>query len=219
VRGFKESGEKAIVVMAECEPTYALRELPKTVNSVPILYRSWKEVTKIARQSANFEKHAAKRLLREFAVYMEGLMDMQNQKSNQVYVIALVGHEIQSWSGLSWRDYVIKRRIFHQAFDSPWAEEPPNYLGFRYDGKLQSIHHIEKHEIVDTLRGHIRVRHHKSWMNRPHHLCRIGPAIKPAREVRSGNIWDTRVSAALDLLLTCKTISEARDKTKKRLKE
>lgn len=43
---------------------------------------------------------------------------------------------------------------------------------------------------------------------------RTPPVIEPPHEVRTGNIYrNQRVWCALDLLLTCKTIREARDKT------
>jgi hypothetical protein len=51
-----------------------------------------------------------------------------------------------------------------------------------------------------------------------HYLYHLGPPIIPPHEVSSGTIKRAlRVWAALDLLLTCETINEARDKTKERL--
>ena len=51
----------------------------------------------------------------------------------------------------------------------------------------------------------------------PHYLYRLGPAIRPSQEVRTGNIFrNGRVGAHLDLLLTATTIAEARDQSKAR---
>ena len=48
-------------------------------------------------------------------------------------------------------------------------------------------------------------------------VYRLGPAIRPQKEVRTGNIYrNGKVWAMLDTLLTCDTISEARDLTKRR---
>jgi len=219
---FGKSSRNAIVVMAECEPTYAAGKLPKVVNSVPIRFRSWKQITKIALQSVGLGSHAEKRLLRELAAYLEGLMDMQDvNKSNSVYVIALGNYE-QPWAGkgMTWWRYVTKHNLYFQPRKKVWAKEPPNYLGFRWDGELQSIHHIESYETVDDLCGHIPgVRHRQNWMHKPHRLWWLGPPIKPQRVVKTTGLRDTRVLAALDLLLTCKTVTEAREKTRKRLKE
>ena len=52
----------------------------------------------------------------------------------------------------------------------------------------------------------------------PHFLYHLGPAIRPPKPVKSGKIYPSgRVWCALDALVTCRTISEARDLTNKRM--
>lgn len=52
----------------------------------------------------------------------------------------------------------------------------------------------------------------------PHFIYKLGPAISPPKEVKTGNIYPQgRVWCHLDALLTCDTIFEARDLTKKRM--
>ncbi len=212
---FGKSGENAIVVMAEREPTGV--QLPKRVSSVPIQYRSWKQITKTALQSVGSGSNAEKRLLREFAAYMKGLMQMQHQESNLVYVIALGSREKQTWSGMAWRDHVINNSAFHKDCREKWPSTPPNYLGFRYDGQLQSIHHVESYAVITDLTKYVPVRHKTHWMYKRRHFCKLGPAIVPKHTVKTTGLWNTKVWAALDLLLTCKTVSGARDKTTERL--
>lgn len=52
-----------------------------------------------------------------------------------------------------------------------------------------------------------------------HFFYRLGPVIAPNREVRTGKrIFQAQsAKAAIDLLLTCDTIAEARGKTRDRL--
>ena len=210
----------ALVVISECSPEYAAEYLRQCINGIPVLYRDWKHIGVLASRTKPSATHAEKRLLAEITNYLGRLMTMQNQESNLVYVIALGGREKQRFSGKSWRDYVIQNRIFHQSTEGHWPKDPPNYLGFRYDGKLRSIHHVDSYEIVNDLRGHIpRVRHRENWMKKPHHLCKLGPPITSheGHEPKSGDIRNTRVRAALDLLLSCRTLSAARKQTKSRL--
>lgn len=218
------SRHRALVVMAECSDEWArLRGLPEIIDGFKLVYLSWGDVFNICSRVPTCT-HAEKRLLAELRTYLRRIVSMQNQESNWVYVIALGSEDkIQDWAGKSWRDYVMTNRLFFQGVDesAPWPkEDPPNYLGFRYDGKLQSIHHVDNYEIVGHLRGHVpRVCKHKVWMDEPHYLCKIGPAIVPCRDVRTGSLYrNTRTWAALDLLLTSKTISAAWNKTKGRLK-
>lgn len=50
------------------------------------------------------------------------------------------------------------------------------------------------------------------------YVYKLGPAIVPGKTVKTGKIFrNGRVWAMLDTLLTCDTISEARDMTQARL--
>ena len=90
-----------------------------------------------------------------------------------------------------------------------------NYVGFRYNGHLQHIHHVDKYEVIIEFPKAIAEK--KGEFEGNHYLYTLGPAIRPAKSVKTGNIYPSgRTWAALDLLLTCDTVSEARDKTKKR---
>ncbi len=143
-------------------------------------------------------------------------MSMQDQESNLVYVVALA-NGAPSWSRVSWRDIVnVKRRYFHWYAQKGWPLEPPNYLAFRYDGKLQSIHHVESYCIVDYL--HTEIPEIAPAYAGRHIVYTLGDAIRPGHEVGTGKVYPSgRVWATLDLLLTCKTVGEARDLTKQRL--
>ena len=56
----------------------------------------------------------------------------------------------------------------------------------------------------------------EAW-NTNHFIYKLGPAIVPSKEVKTGNIYPNgRVWAMLDTLLTSDTISEARDISKHR---
>lgn len=142
---------------------------------------------------------------------------MQSIDSNKVYVVSL-GKDKVPESDITWKDIVLKySKYYHPVGGNKggWPVEPPNYIAFRYDGKLQSIHHIDKYEVITDLSKYFEIPKDDGIRRYLYHL---GPAIKPAREVKTGNgiIRNIRVWAALDLLLTSQTIEEARDKTKER---
>lgn len=98
-----------------------------------------------------------------------------------------------------------------------WPKEPPNYIAFRYYGKLQSIHHIESYIVTKDLNVNIPEMPSKTE-SCAFFVYDLGPAIFPSKEVKTGTIYPNgRVWCHLDTLLTCDTISEARDLTKKRM--
>lgn len=93
----------------------------------------------------------------------------------------------------------------------------PNYLGFRYEGRLQSIHHVERAEIFENPKLVLGDAEDKSDV--PHYLFRLGPPIRPPHEVKNGSgiRQANRVWWMLDLLLTAPTITDALRETKRRL--
>lgn len=214
-------GKTAIVILSECSNAYfrdyyGSRVPDAEASPVPWKDLSWKEVYWIAEKAAGKENHAGKRLLGQFTTYLEKIMTIQNRESNWVYVVSVASDTPKGWK-TSWRDVVERKRTyFHPISGGGWPKEPPNYIAFRYDGKLQSIHHIDGYEVTEHLNQKIGEIPDQEWG--PLFIYDLGPAIKPQREVRTGKIYrNGRVWCMLDTLLTCRTISEARDVSKERM--
>ena len=213
----------ALVVMAEASAAFVAGKLPPTVEGVPVLYRSWRRLDELVTTVVSASRrHAEKRLLRDLSRYLRGLMTMQNVNSNLVYVVAL-GGEIEE-TGISFRDVVVEYdTYFCPVGGGPgrWPKEPPNYLGFRFDGRLQQVRHVDSYRVVeDDHAGFAPLKGRVDWAHERHWLFELGPAIVPAKEVKNGKLWPThRGWIAIDLLLTCDTVAEARDKTNGRRDE
>ena len=214
--------EHMLLVISECSPEYAASQLhpPEALAGVTLLYRSWRQLHALADQAAGHAPPHERRLLAEFRDYLRKVTNMRDQESNLVYVVALAAGKPE-WSCISWKDIVnVKRRYFHPyATKKGWPVEPPNYLGFRYDGKLQSIRHVESYEVVTDLQTRIPELRHPDTER--YVLYSLGDPIIPQHDVRLGKVFARggHVWAMIDLLLTCCTISEARDLTKHRRKQ
>ena len=207
----------ALVTMSECAAEYAGINLTTKVAGIEVIHLPWKDVAKLTH--INQGTHAEKRLLKQLRVYFERIVKMQNQESNLVYVVAL-SSKTPEWSKLSWIDIVEERlHYFHPLGVSGWPKEPPNYMGFRYHGQLQSIHHVDDWVVVTNIHNNMPELDPGEW-EQPHFLYTLGPAIRPESDVKTGRIFrNGRVWAMLDLLLTCDTISDARDRTQERQAE
>ena len=211
--------DKRIVVFNESIPAYTKTHFGITdIRTIPVEVISWNDLGKIASSSKSIGKDAENRLLKELIIYLNKISSMQKIDSNMVYVVSLGSGIPGKWT-ISWQDIVNKHsKYFHPVGGSKggWPAEPPNYIAFRYSGKLQSIHHIDKYEVFTDPALHFATIPKGTW--EPHYLYHLGPAMRPAHEVKAGNkiVRSMRVWSALDLLLTCKTIQEARDETQKR---
>ena len=142
---------------------------------------------------------------------------MQKKDSNMVYVVAL-GTQKPDGCDITWIDIVQKySKYFCPVGGNGWPKEPPNYIAFRYYGQLQSIHHIEGYTVSRNMHDEIPEMPDEVWEN-DCYIYKLGSAIVPGKTVKTGKIFrNGRVWAMLDTLLTCDTISEARDLTQDRL--
>ena len=210
---------KWIVSISECSQIYAKSNLPIKItdNNIPVSHVSWKRLNELALLAMGDSNNEQKRLLIDFSKYLKGLMTMQDKNSNLVYVVS-IRKDLIPGTSLTWVDVVEKTgHYFCPVGINGWPKEPPNYIAFRYDGKLQAIHHIEKYTVSKNIHDVIDDMPDEEWDN-DHFILDLGPKISPSKEIRTGKgiFRNGRVWAAIDLLLTCDTITEARDKTKER---
>ncbi|HEU5216820.1 MAG TPA: hypothetical protein VFU30_14920 [Gaiellaceae bacterium] len=206
-----------ILVLSECTPEFAAPpRLPEEVAGIAVIYRSWPQIVRLV-ESCNPSGHAEKRVLRELGTYLRGLMTMQNHISNLVYVVAL-GRDVQPWSApYTPIEIVVNKNLYFCPIGNGYPKQPPNYLGFRWAGKLQQVRHVDGYEVLAKAKDGIpelvsEEEGTRLW------LFSLGEPIVPSNLVRTGNLFRAqRIEAAIDLLLTCETIREARDKTQERL--
>lgn len=208
--------DKRIIVFNESIPSFTKTHFGITsINSIPVDVISWNDIQKIASSSKTIGRDFENRLLKELNIYLDKISSMQKIDSNWVYVVSLGSGIPNKWD-ISWQDIVNKySKYFHPVGGSKggWPAEPPNYIAFRYGGKLQSIHHIDKYEVFTDPSLYFTTIPKETW--NPHYLYHLGHAIRPTREVKAGKkiIRSMRVWAMIDLLLTCETIQDARDKS------
>ena len=141
---------------------------------------------------------------------------MQNYLSNKVYCVSLNREKVCDDCSLSWMDIVRKYKKYTCPQGHGWPVEPPNYIAFRYDGRLQSIHHIESYVITNNIHKQIS-EYPDIDLEYPNFVLSLDDGFYPTKIIKSEkNMRATRVWAMYDLLITCDTIKEAVEKTKLR---
>lgn len=209
---------KAIISMSECSEDYANAYLPfKVINDIPVNHLSWKKIYELANSAKVGSSISQKNLLKELMRYLGGIMTMQAKESNWVYVVSLSTAKPENCD-LTWIELVEKKmKYFHPFGINGWPKEPPNYIGFRYGGRLQSIYHIESYSIVKNLHDEIEEMPNVED-EYEHFVYNLGKPIIPSKVVKTGNIYASgRKWAMLDTLLTADTIHEASEISKQRM--
>ena len=209
---------KAIISMSECSEDYANAYLPfKVINDIPVNHLSWKKIYELANSAKVGSSISHKNMLKELMRYLGGIMTMQAKESNWVYVVSLSTAKPENCD-LTWIELVEKKiKYFHPFGINGWPKEPPNYIGFRYGGRLQSIYHIESYSIVKNLHDEIEEMPNVED-EYEHFVYSLGKPIIPSKVVKTGNIYASgRKWAMLDTLLTADTIHEASKISKQRM--
>lgn len=206
--------------MSECSEDYANTYLPfKAVNGIPVVHLSWRKLYELANSAKAISRISQKNLLKELMKYLGEIMTMQAKESNWVYVVSLSTSKPENCD-LTWIEIVEqKKKYFHPFGINGWPKEPPNYIAFRYNGKLQSIHHIESYTVTKSLHSAIIEMPDVEKVDE-YFVYNLGEPIIPLKTVKTGNIYASgRKWAMLDTLLTADTIYEACEISKKRMNE
>jgi hypothetical protein len=206
--------DRRLVALTSATPAFAQAHLASAVHGIPVLHRSWREVRRVALAARSRAGAQERRWIDEFATYLEGLVQMETRYSNMAYVVSLGASSPAGWA-ISWRDIVEKRGRYFYPVGKRWPD-PPNYLAFRYDGQLRSIHHVESFELFTDPHALFPEIPAAAWAQ--HYCFRLGPAIQPGRAVKNGPKVQRamRFYCMLDTLLTCATLTEALQTTRAR---
>lgn len=143
--------DKYLVAVTNAPHEYARRALPDELDGVPVRHLTWRRIRELATATYREEGHKNKAVLRDFTDYLRELLGMEMNRSNMVYVVSL--NSGVCW-GLGNRAVVNeRRRYFYPVGGSGgWPSPPPNYIAFRYEGRLQSIHHVDSWTIISNPR-------------------------------------------------------------------
>ena len=216
-RAQKSALKTAIITTTAWPDELAEQRLAPIVRGSPVRPISWRSLAALSAAARTTETRDGKAVLDDFSVFLRSVIAMTDVDSNLVYVVSL-GDGGPTTGGVTWRNVVNDNRIYWHKVGgdrSGWPKEPPNYLGFRWHGKLQSIRHVEGHRLFKDPKDILPGARSEDWG--PHICYQLGPPILPQGAASSKDLYPQgRYRVALDLLLLCDSIAEARDLTKQR---
>ena len=191
----RTKGFKFIVTLSDSMCAIAQATIPPSLEGISIKHMRYDDLRQLAQDSIRGSKPVESALLEELIQYLKGVINMRNLHSNTVYVVPISGENIKEHDD---------KRTYHCPVGKRFINYVPNYIGFRYGGKLQYINHVDDVEYYDIGEG-------------VHFLFHLGPDIIPYEKPKTGGKYrGTKCYCDIDLLLTCSTIAEANRETKKR---
>ena len=215
---------KLMVSISAASDEIARLRLPKDIDGVPLVHLSWGLIRALAKKSLSQSRGLEERIwLKELTTHLEKYSAMDTLRDNMVYVVSLGSQAMREGGTHTWIDVVEKDGAYFHQVGNHWPQQPPNYIAFRYRGRLQSVHRIEDHEIWANV-----AEKNPLWCDttEEHFVYKLGAAMRPPRDLKAGGTGDSikqsaRVWCAIDTLLTgqFEYLGQARDETKKRLRE
>lgn len=187
-----------LVSISSASQAFAATNSQPSINGIPVSHISWTDLLKLCEHELKINRSQISRLwLTQLKAHLRRYAIMTNIRDNVVYSVVLSKKEISP--GYTFKDVVLKDNSYFHSFGSQ-PRIPPNYFGFRYDGELKSIHHVESTEVINDLGTR-----NAAWslIKGPHVVYRLGSAIKPAQPMLIGKIYAPgHLSVAIDTLLS-----------------
>lgn len=216
-------GRQMLVSLSAANREVAKLDLPATVRGAQLEHMSFGSVRHLAKLARVVATSPSERLwLDQLIQHMEVYAAMSRVSSNLVYVVSLGSKPMRKGGDRTWIDVVEQDGRYFHPIGKHWLKEPPNYIGFRYAGRVQSVHRVTGFQIVQNVADI-----DPTWCDTvgPHFLYTLGPAMRPGAELRAGGPKDkikrsARVWCAIDTLLDgqYKQLHQARDETSRRIK-
>ena len=149
----RPAGVPAVLLsLSAASRDWALRQgrLPRALGDVRVDHRSWGDLARLADTSANRATGTSKQLLRDLALYTKGVSRIRDVSSNWAYCVVLAQARMHG-STATWMDVPLVHRRYTHPYDKHWPTTPPNYLAFRWRGKVRQFNHVENTLVVDDL--------------------------------------------------------------------
>jgi hypothetical protein len=108
-------------------------------------------------------------------------METGSAQPHLVFCVSISTATPKKWR-ISWIDIIERKQSYFFPFDKKgWPKTPPTYVAFRYRGRLQSIHFIEKYEAVADM--HSRIPEIPRGEVEDCFLCKLSKGFAPRGQV------------------------------------
>ncbi|WP_139279840.1 hypothetical protein [Rhodococcoides yunnanense] len=202
-----------LVSLSDSSNAWADDQLPVCLGEVPIQHIPWDELRRIIRDCKHSVHGKQRWWLEELEDYMGHATSVRRFDDQYVFCVVVSNQQL---GARTFREYVSQDRVYFHPYggNNGWPKLPPNFLCFRWDGKVQQVNRVVRTEIVPRLSDR--------WPEisdtadgEPHIVYTLGddipvPTVSTAGTYASGRVW-----CLLDQLLVQPTLADAVRSSKK----
>jgi hypothetical protein len=197
-----------LVSMSDSSERWASDQLPAAVDGIPVRHVAW-DTVRSAIQTSRKETRGRERLWLEEAEEYMGTATSKLPFGDQWVFCVVVSNTL--FGAITFRDYVLHERVYFHPFggNNTWPKIPPNFLCFRWGGRVRQVNRVKRFEVVPQLSDRWPAITREEDSSGPHIIYDLGPDI-PIPEISTrGTYANGRVRCLLDQLLVQPTLADA----------
>ncbi|MGW5219907.1 hypothetical protein ACWEQA_18740 [Nocardia sp. NPDC004085] len=196
-----------LVSLSDSSERWAVNQLPSEVDGIQVKHLPWDVVRDTVKATMARSRGRERIWLEQLGTYM-GRATSKIAYDDQ-WVFCVVASDTL-FGGRSFKDYVVNERAYFHPYggNNTWPKAAPNFLCFRWAGRVQQVNRVTSFEIVPHLSDRWpSVTNGESAG--PHIIYDLGPDIPIPMISTTGTYANGRVWCLLDQLLIHATLAEA----------
>jgi hypothetical protein len=211
VERIKSYGDGALVTLSQASAELAAVHLPNDIAGVPVVHLSWRDVLNTMSSVKPVSRGKERVWLDELQSYLKKVIRMRPVADSWAYCVVLNDERPGGPDAPSFKQYVVDELCyFHPYGEGGWPTEPPNFMAFRWDGKVRRIHRVVASEVIPSIRDRFPSHPPGNKSDRAHAVYQLGPRLPPLEPIPSGTTYRAaRLWVLLDQLQTAPTLQAA----------
>lgn len=205
-------GSGSLVTLSDCSPAWAEYKLPRNVKDVPVRHLPWSVVRAHLATARSAAGGAERHWLNELTNYLRRAVRVTDPASSWAYCVSLSPNKPAGGGPHTFIEYVVDEGVYFHPFGwgKGWPVGPPNFLAFRWSGKVHQVRRVVEHEVVPNLQQRWPTIPVDEDTERAHAIYKLGPPLPMHAPVPAGtNYRAARLWVLVDQLLTSDTLKDA----------
>lgn len=201
-------GSGTLSTLSSADATWAAHCLPTQVAGIPVTHLSWDDVRADLADATRSTRGHERTWLDEFTTYLARTVKVRDVADSWTYCVSVSARAVGGGSQTA-RSFVENGFYFHPYGINGWPARPPNFIAFRWHGKVQRVHRVEKAAVVPTLSHRWASIPTTPETAMPHVVYELGPRVSFTPIPNGAQYRASRLWVLLDQLLTRPTLADA----------
>jgi hypothetical protein len=208
-----QSRDGLLVTLCQAPNDIVEEQLGTEIDGVQLKHIAWTQVLGFAAVAKARGGLAERKLLADFESYLYKVIRMRQPSDMSTYCVSVSN---ALYGTRPFKSYVLDDLAYFHPYGwgKGWPTLWPNFLAFRWEGKVQQVHRVKHARVVKNLTERWPETASAIDPDRPHVVYDLEPALS-VEPLPMGNVWPSgRYWVLLDQLISGPTLKEAIERSK-----